>query len=243
MKKVLIIIPAYNEGENILKTVNDLIAVNKNVDYIVINDGSKDNTREVCLNNKLNFIDLPVNLGIGGAVQTGYLYAYNNNYDIAIQYDGDGQHNPKYIDDLINDIDGGNDLSIGSRYISKLSKFRSTKMRQVGIKFLSWLIRIIAGKKIYDPTSGFRACNKRIIKLFAFNYPIDYPEPDSVTRIIKMGYNVGEIPVEMNARQNGSSSINFIDSIYYMIKVSICIISANYVKKEVKKWALDWRFF
>lgn len=234
MKKVLIIIPAYNEGENILKTVNDLVAVNKEVDYVVINDGSIDNTRDVCINNKINFIDLPANLGIGGAVQTGYLYAYRNNYDIAIQYDGDGQHDPGYIKDLVEDINKGNDLSIGSRYISTLSEFRSTKMRQFGIKILSWLIKVVTGKKIYDPTSGYRACNRKIIKLFAYNYPIDYPEPDSVTKIIKMGYKVGEIPVKMNAREKGKSSIRLFDSIYYMIKVSICIISANYVEKEVK---------
>ena len=232
MKKVLIIIPAYNEGENILKTVTDLIAVNKNVDYVVINDGSTDNTKDVCVKNKINFIDLPANLGIGGAVQTGYLYAYNNNYDIAIQYDGDGQHDPDYIKDLIADIEKGNDLTIGSRYISDLSEFKSTKMRQLGIKILSGLIKMVTGKKIYDPTSGYRACNKKVIKLFAYNYPIDYPEPDSVTRIIKMGYSVGEIPVKMNPREKGRSSIRLVDSIYYMIKVSICIISANYVEKR-----------
>ncbi len=232
MKKVLVIIPAYNEGENILKTVSNLIEANKNIDYIVINDGSKDNTKEVCLENKINFIDLPANLGIGGAVQTGYLYAYRNNYDIAIQYDGDGQHNPEYLKDLIEDVEKGNDLTIGSRYISDLSEFKSTKMRQTGIKILSWLIKMVTGKKIYDPTSGYRACNKKIIKLFAHNYSIDYPEPDSVTKIIKMGYKVNEIPVKMNARENGHSSIRLFDSIYYMIKVSICILSANSIEKR-----------
>lgn len=232
MNKVLVIIPAYNESKNIVKTVGNLISVAKNVDYVVINDGSTDNTRDICIENNLNFIDLPVNLGIGGAVQTGYLYAYNNSYDIAIQYDGDGQHNPEYIKNLIDDINNGNDLTIGSRYISELSEFRSTKMRQCGINILSFLIKMVTGKKIYDPTSGFRACNKEIIKLFAFNYPIDYPEPDSVTRIIKDGYKVGEIPVKMNARENGKSSINFLNSIYYMIKVSICILSVNYTKRK-----------
>lgn len=232
MTKVLVIIPAYNEAKNIVKTVNDLVSVNKNVDYIVINDGSKDNTKDVCIEHKINFIDLPVNLGIGGAVQTGYLYAYNNSYDIAIQYDGDGQHNPEYIDNLIKDIESGNDLTIGSRYVQELSEFKSTKMRQFGIKILSFLIKFVTGKKVYDPTSGYRACNKKVIKLFASNYPIDYPEPDSVTRLIKFGYKVGEIPVKMNPRENGKSSINFLNSIYYMIKVSICILSVKYMKKE-----------
>lgn len=232
MKKVLVIIPAFNESKNIVKTVQNLISVNKNIDYVVINDGSIDNTKDVCIEHNINFIDLPVNLGIGGAVQTGYLYAYNNSYDIAIQYDGDGQHNPEYIKNLIDDIESGNDLTIGSRYITELSEFKSTKMRQFGINILSGLIKFVTGEKIYDPTSGFRACNKEIIRLFALNYPIDYPEPDSVTRVIKYGYKVGEIPVKMNPRENGKSSINFLNSIYYMIKVSICILSVNCMKKE-----------
>ena len=232
MSKVLVIIPAYNESKNIVKTVKSLITTNKNLDYVVINDGSIDDTKDVCIKNNINFIDLPVNLGIGGAVQTGYLYAYDNAYDIAIQYDGDGQHNPLYIDDLIKDIENGNDLTIGSRYLSELSEFKSTKMRQFGIKILSFLIKFVTKKKIYDPTSGFRACNKKIIKLFAFDYPVDYPEPDSVAKLIKAGYKIGEIPVKMNPREYGKSSINFFGSIYYIIKVSICILSVNFIKKE-----------
>ena len=222
--KVLIIIPAYNEEAIILKTVNNLKKVNNDIDYVVINDGSTDMTREVCLKNNLNLIDLPINLGIGGAVQTGYKYAFYNNYDIAIQFDGDNQHNPKYINDLITEINNGADMVIGSRYISQLSTFKSTFARQVGIKFLSSLIKIVTGQKIYDVTSGYRACNKKLIQLFASNYPTDYPEPDSTTKVIKLGYKVSEIPVEMNERENGKSSIGFIDSIYYMIKVSLCIL-------------------
>ena len=222
--KVLVIIPAYNEEAIILKTVKNLKETNNNVDYIIINDGSTDNTREVCLKNELNMIDLPINLGIGGAVQTGYKYAFYNNYDIAIQFDGDNQHNPKYITNLITEINKGADMVIGSRYVSELSKFKSSRIRQMGIKFLSLLIKIVTGKKIYDVTSGYRACNKKLIALFANNYPTDYPEPDSTTKVLKLGYKVSEIPVEMNERENGKSSINFINSIYYMIKVSLCIL-------------------
>ena len=222
--KVLVIIPAYNEEANILTTVNNLKEVNKNVDYVVINDGSIDNTKEVCFKNNINMIDLPINLGIGGAVQTGYKYAFYNNYDIAIQYDGDNQHNPKYITNLIAEINKGNNLVIGSRYVKELSEFKSSHVRQIGIKFLSSLIRIVTGKKIYDVTSGYRACDKELIKLFASNYPTDYPEPDSTTKVLKLGYKVSEIPVEMNEREKGKSSIGFIDSIYYMIKVSLCIL-------------------
>jgi len=222
--KVIVIIPCYNEEDNILKTVKNLQEANKNVDYIVINDGSIDNTREICIENNINMIDLPINLGIGGAVQTGYKYAFYNDYDVAIQLDGDNQHNPKYIGNLIDEINKGNDMVIGSRYVTILSTFKSTAIRQMGIKFLSFLIKMVTGRKIYDVTSGYRACNKKLIKLFANNYPTDYPEPDSTTKVLKLGYKVSEIPVEMNERENGKSSIGFIDSIYYMIKVSLCIL-------------------
>lgn len=222
--KILVIIPAYNESKNIVKTVNKLREANKNIDYIVVNDGSTDQTISVLKNNKMNYLDLPINLGIGGAMQTGYLYAFKNNYDIAIQFDGDGQHNPNYISKMVDELNNGYDMVIGSRYIEELSKFKSTKMRRLGIRFLSKLIKLVSGKKIYDPTSGYRCVNKKIIELFANDYPIDYPEPDSVTKIIRLGYKVKEIPVEMEERENGKSSIGFFDSIYYMIKVSICII-------------------
>ena len=228
--KVLVIIPAYNEEAIILKTVKNLKETNKDIDYVIINDGSTDNTKEVCLKNNLNMIDLPMNLGIGGAVQTGYKYAFYNDYDIAIQFDGDNQHNPKYITNLVSEINKGNNLVIGSRYVKELSEFKSSRVRQIGIKFLSFLIKIVTGKKIYDVTSGYRACDKELIKLFANNYPTDYPEPDSTTKVLKLGYKVSEIPVEMNEREKGKSSIGFIDSIYYMIKVSLCILmqSKNY---------------
>lgn len=233
--KVLVVIPAYNEEKNILKTVNNIMNTKikgVTLDYVVINDCSRDNTKQVLIDNKINFIDLPFNLGIGGAVQTGYKYAYYNNYDIAIQFDGDGQHDAAYLKDLIDEIKKGNDIVIGSRFVSELSTFKSTKLRRIGINFLSWLIEFVTSKKIYDPTSGFRAINKNVIKLFANNYPIDYPEPDTIVTVIKKGYNVSEIPVKMNKRENGKSSINPIKSVYYMIKVSLAIIiAATSVKK------------
>lgn len=233
--KVLVIIPAYNEEKNILKAVNEIkkIDLKKDyIDYVVINDGSKDNTKKVCKENNISVINLPFNLGIGGAVQTGYKYALYNDYDIAVQFDGDCQHDSSYIKDLVSEIKNGNDLVIGSRFIKNLSKFKSTKMRRVGIKFLSLLIKIFTGKKIYDPTSGFRACNKKVIKMFALNYPNDYPEPDTIVSVIKKGYKVSEIPVMMNERKNGKSSISFLNSIYYMIKVSLAIIISAYSTKK-----------
>lgn len=238
MKSVLIIIPAYNEEKSILNVVSNIKKVKTNnylIDYIIINDGSSDNTKKVCLDNKLNFIDLPSNLGIGGAVQTGYKYAYYKNYDIAIQIDGDNQHNPSYITNLCDEINNGYDLVIGSRFVENLSKFKSSFLRRVGINFLSNLIKICTGVKIYDVTSGFRACNKDIIEYFANNYPIDYPEPDSLVQVLKQNKKVKEIPVEMNERKTGKSSIRGLKSIYYMIKVSFAIIISNITAKKGNK--------
>ena len=236
--KVLMIIPAYNEEESIINTVKSLKKMDFKkfvLDYVVINDGSSDNTRDVCLVNNLNFIDLPINLGIGGAVQTGYKYAFINDYDIAIQFDGDGQHDAKYISHLVEEIKKGADIAIGSRYIAELSKFKSTAIRRVGIKFLSFLIKLCTGKKIYDPTSGFRASNQEIIRMFAEEYPTDFPEPDTIVTVIKNGYNVSEIPVEMNERSAGKSSISGpFKSVFYMIKVSISIIISSTTRRRKK---------
>jgi len=235
--KVLMIIPAYNESKSIVNTVNSIknTKLKKDtLDYVVINDGSKDNTKQVCTENNINFIDLPMNLGIGGAVQTGYKYALYNDYDIAIQFDGDGQHDASYIEALVDEIKKGNDIAIGSRFVAELSEFKSSAVRRVGINFLSRLIKFCTKKRIYDPTSGFRACNKTIIEEFANEYPTDYPEPDTIVSIIKKGYKVSEIPVKMNERKEGTSSLNanIFKPMYYMIKVSLAIIIASLSTKK-----------
>lgn len=226
--KVLIIIPAYNEELNIENTINKLMKYNNDaknkVDYIIINDGSTDKTREICEKNNYNVINLIYNLGIGGAVQTGYKYAFANNYDIAIQFDGDGQHDEKYIKNLVEEIKKGSNFVVGSRFISNLSKFKSSGTRRFGIKVLSLLIKICTGRKICDPTSGFRAADKDVIKLFASHYPMEYPEPESTTMLIKRGLKVGEIPVEMHEREFGKSSIRPLKSVYYMFSVCLSII-------------------
>ena len=226
--KTLIIIPAYNEELNIENTINKLKKYNdiskSPVDYIIINDGSTDKTKEICKKNNYNVINLIHNLGIGGAVQTGYKYALENNYDIAIQFDGDGQHDEKYIKELVEEIGKGANFVIGSRFIGNLSKFKSSGTRRLGIKILSLLIKICSGEKIYDPTSGFRAADKKVIKLFASHYPTEYPEPESTTELIKRGLNVKEIPVEMHEREFGESSIKPLKSIYYMFSVCLSII-------------------
>ena len=230
--KILIIIPAYNEQDNILKTYKTIIEYNKknktNYQVIVINDGSKDKTREILKDNKIPHINLIHNLGIGGAMQTGYKYAYENDYDIAIQYDGDGQHDVRYVKDLINEIESGCDMVIGSRFVEQKSEFKSTAARRLGINIISIFIKLFTKKKIYDTTSGFRACNKKIINRFSQFYPTEYPEPISTVELLKLGYKISEIPVEMKEREAGKSSIHAWKNVYYMINVILSIIIVSF---------------
>lgn len=222
--KTLVIIPAYNEEESIEKVVNSVYSENiDNCDVLVVNDGSKDKTVQKVRNTKAILIDLPNNLGIGGAVQTGYLYAKKNDYDIAIQLDGDGQHNPRYISELIDEIKKENDLVIGSRFVGE-KDYKQTKLRMFGINLISFTIKFMTDTKIYDTTSGFRAANKNIIEEFADSYPYDYPEPITNMEIIKKGYKVKEIPVRMKQREAGKSSISAFKSISYMFKVILSIL-------------------
>ncbi|MGN1327519.1 MAG: glycosyltransferase family 2 protein, partial [Clostridia bacterium] len=222
--KTLVIIPAYNEAESIKKVVNSVYEQKiENCDVIVINDGSKDNTYEEAKKTKSIVIDSPNNLGIGGAVQTGYLYAKENDYDIAIQLDGDGQHNPKYLRKLIEEVENGNDLVIGSRFIEK-TDYDQTFFRMLGINVISFTIKLMTGRKIYDTTSGFRASSRNAIDEFVKLYPYDYPEPCTNMRMIKKGYKVKEIPVEMRKRETGVSSISPIKAVSYMFKVTLSIL-------------------
>ena len=225
MKK-LVIIPAYNEAGNIEKTVRDVMEHAPDFDYVIVNDCSTDNTLEVCRENGFHVMSLPVNLGIGGGVQTGYLYALRNGYDIAVQFDGDGQHDAAYLNDMARKLTEENlDMVIGSRYITR-EGFQSSGLRRMGIRYFTGLIRLFTGKKITDPTSGMRMVNRRVIALFAEDYPKDYPEPESVTAILKRGMRVEEIPVLMRERENGVSSISMKKSVYYMVKVSLAILMA-----------------
>ena len=223
--KILLIIPAYNEEDNILKTCQKIQKLDKNLDFIVINDGSKDNTLRILKDNNIPHINLIHNLGIGGAVQTGYKYALEHNYDIAVQFDGDGQHDVRYVEKLIKPIlKGEADFTIGSRFIEELSTFKSSRARRIGINIISFFIKLFTRKKIYDTTSGFRAVNKDIIKLFAEYYPIEYPEPVSTTELLKLGKRVKEVSVEMNEREGGVSSIRAWKNAYYMFNVILSII-------------------
>lgn len=223
MKK-LIIIPAYNEESNIEKTVVSIQENAKDFDYVIINDCSIDRTRKICEENGYNVVNLPINLGIGGAVQTGYKYALSHGYDVAVQVDGDGQHDPDFLSDMANHlVEHQLDMVIGSRFIEK-EGFQSSKLRRVGIVFFSKLIMLLTGTKITDPTSGLRMVSRNVMALFAADYPRDYPEPESVVAVLKRGFKVEEMPVVMKEREGGVSSISLKKSVYYMIKVTLAIL-------------------
>ena len=225
MKK-LIIIPAYNEEDAIAHTVARIREKALDFDYVIINDCSTDRTLAICRENGFHVVNLPINLGIGGAVQTGYRYALENGYDIAVQMDGDGQHDAAYLGEMARVLEEEKlNMVIGSRFIEK-EGFQSSAARRLGIGYFSWLIKLVTGVRITDPTSGMRMADREVIGLFAGDYPKDYPEPESVVTILKMGRRVREIPVQMRAREGGVSSISSMKAVYYMVKVSIAVLIA-----------------
>lgn len=222
--KILIIIPAYNEAENIQNIINSINELGSYVDYLVVNDCSKDSTEELLQKTGANYMSNPVNLGIGGTVQGGYVYALRNGYDIAVQVDGDGQHDIQYLKKMVEPIEKGEaDIVIGSRFIERQG-FQSSAGRRFGINFLSGLIRFCTGIRVRDVTSGFRAVNRKFIKIYANSYPQDYPEPEAIVAGVMQGGRIKEVPVIMRERAGGTSSINIWRSVYYMIKVSLAII-------------------
>ena len=227
MKDKLVIIPAFNEAGCIVNTVNDIIENAPEFDYVVINDCSRDDTYKLCLEHGFNVVNLPINSGIGAAVQTGYLYAKRYGYKYAIQVDGDGQHDAAFLGTMARYMEEhGTGMLIGSRYIEKQG-FQSSGLRRFGIKYFTVLIKILTGKRITDPTSGMRMVGRDIIEYFAEEYPKDYPEPETAVTIVKKGWSVEEIPVVMKERQAGTSSISPKRSVYYMIKVSLaCVMAA-----------------
>ncbi|MDE7247883.1 MAG: glycosyltransferase family 2 protein [Lachnospiraceae bacterium] len=222
--KILVIIPAYNEADNIVNVVKDMMAQAPQYDYLVVNDGSTDKTLAICEQENFRYLDLSINMGIGGAVQAGYIYAYKNNYDIAVQMDGDGQHDVAYLEKLLEPITANEaDVVIGSRFLKK-EGFQTSASRRTGINILSALILITTGKRIKDVTSGYRAVNRMFIEIYSKDYPTDYPEPEAIVSAIMHLGRVREVPVQMRAREGGVSSITLKKSIYYMIKVTLAIL-------------------
>ena len=222
--KILIIIPCYNEEENLERVVARLKKEAPQVDFLIVNDCSTDSSAAICKANGWRFLDLPTNLGIGGGVQSGYQYAAANDYDITVQMDGDGQHDPAYLDAVLAPVIAGElDMAIGSRFITK-EGFQTSFMRRLGIRIISATIRLLCGARVLDVTSGFRACNKALTAFYARQYAQDYPEPEAIVSAVLNGYRVGEVPVVMQERMGGVSSINLLRSVYYMIKVPLALL-------------------
>lgn len=227
-KELLIVIPAYNEEENIENVVNYITTNYGQYDYIVVNDGSKDKTGEICRQNGYELIDLPINLGLAGAFQTGLKYAYEKGYHYAIQFDADGQHRPEFIQAMLDRVKEGYDIVIGSRFLTQ-KKGRS--LRMVGSKMITVAIKLTTGVRVSDPTSGMRLFSRDMIREFAQN--LNYgPEPDTISYLLKNGAKISEVQVKMEERQFGESYLNFMGSAKYMLKMMISILFVQNFRKR-----------
>lgn len=234
MGKVLVLIPAYNEEENIRNVIKDLRDNAPDFDYVVINDSSNDSTMQICRQENYPYLNMPINSGIGTVVQTGYKYALKLGYTIAVQFDGDGQHDARYLDELIAPIERKQaDFVIGSRFIER-EGFQTSWSRRIGINIFRMLIYLLTGQRVTDATSGFRAAGREAIEFLSEHYATDYPEPESVVSLIRNDFNLTEVAVTMRERLGGKSSINITRSIYYMFKVIIAII-ISWIKPKIKR--------
>lgn len=230
-KKILIIIPAYNESKTIGSVIDNVRKYVSSADIVVVNDGSSDDTRQISERKGVFVLNLPYNLGIGGAVQTGYKFAAERGYEIAVQVDADGQHPPEGIPALIEAVQNDEaDMVIGSRYIENEDRDPSL-VRGLGKSLLSSVVSFLAGQTITDSSSGFRAMNRRVVHVLAGMYPRDYPEPESVVLLTREKFRVKEIPVRMNRRMVGESSITLSKGIYYVIKVIVATVIDMFEKR------------
>jgi glycosyltransferase involved in cell wall biosynthesis len=222
---MLVIVPALNEERSIAGVVRSIREAVPAADVCVVDDGSTDRTAAVAADLGAIVLRIAVNLGIGGAVQAGYLWARDHGYDVAAQIDGDGQHDPSNLVAALERIAGGADLVIGSRFlVQEVHGFRSTPLRRAGIRYLSAFLRLRCGAQVTDPTSGFRVAGRRAIELFARRYPSDYPEPEAIALAVRSGLVVEEIAVQMQGRAHGRSSIDALRTLYYLVKVSLGLV-------------------
>ncbi len=222
--RILVIVPAFDEARNLPAVAADLRASGEPIDVCVVDDGSSDGTAGIAAALGFEVLRLPVNLGIGGAVQTGYLWARERGYDVAVQFDGDGQHDASSLGSILTPIRRGEaDLVVGSRFLAQ-GGFRSTALRRAGIRYLSWFVRLRCGARVTDPTSGFRAAGRRAIALFAQGYPSDYPEPEAIALAWRNGLRIAEVPASMRDRAHGASSITALRALYYLVKVSTALL-------------------
>ena len=229
-KKILIIIPAYNEEESIVPVITVLQRDYPQFDYVIINDGSSDRTEQICREHDFHLVSQPINLGLAGAFQTGMKYALKNGYDAALQFDADGQHLPQYIQPMLDKLSEGYDIVIGSRFVSEKKPFT---LRMLGNHLISFAIRMTTGKKINDPTSGMRMYNRRMIREFAtqINHT---PEPDTISYLMRRGAKVGEVQVEMRERVAGTSYLNLPRSIGYMLQMAVSILVVQWFRGGTK---------
>ncbi len=231
-KKILIIVPAYNEEKSLASVLNSIKEEAPYADIVVINDGSRDATADVARASGVNVVSVPYNLGIGGAVQTGLIFAQRNGYEVAIQLDADGQHKAEELEKLLAPLKNDEaDLVLGSRFLEK-TNYNSTFMRKLGNRIFSTLIALVTKQYFTDSTSGFRAFNRRAINFLAEHYPTEFPEPESLVILKKHGFRVKEVTVEMNERQAGESSVTRFKAIYFMLSISIAIL-IDWIKKPV----------
>ena len=233
--KMLAIVPAHNEQGTVASVVGAIRAQLPNAAVVVVDDGSLDHTAQIARHAGAMVLSLPVNLGMGGAMQTGYAYAARQGYDVAIQIDGDGQHDPSQAGALIDVVRSGRaDMAIGSRYLAQRRK-GSSFLRRLGNAFLARYLSLVTRSRITDPTSGFRAVNRRVIEFYACEYPTDYPEPEAIAVLWRNGFRVVEVPVTMRERQGGRSSIDALRACYYMIKVPLAIAVGLLRRREIDR--------
>ncbi|MBU3759978.1 MAG: glycosyltransferase family 2 protein [Candidatus Omnitrophica bacterium] len=232
-KKTLIIVPALNESKAIGSLIAEISRFHPLQHVLVIDDGSQDNTAQEAQKAGAQVVRLPFNLGIGGAVQTGFRYARDHDYDAAVQIDGDAQHDPSFLLCVLTPVLKGElDLCIGSRFLTPEPGFKSTMARRLGIRFFSVLLSALTQVPLTDPTSGFRASSRRLIECFADYYPVDFPEPEAIQTARRLGAKIGEVPVTMRSRRGGESSIRMFKTLYYMIKVTLAILIDTLKKRK-----------
>jgi glycosyltransferase involved in cell wall biosynthesis len=227
------IVPAFNEEASVTRVIDELRAFDPELEIVVVDDGSTDRTTEVARNRGAHVVRLPFNLGIGGAVQTGFRYAWEHGFDVAVRVDGDGQHDPGELGAVLEPVLAGEvDVAVGSRFIGGAG-YRSSRPRRIGIRLLAACVSALTRQRITDPTSGFQAANRLGIRLFAADYPHDYPEAEATVMVFKHRLRLKEVPVAMRARERGRSSITTLRSVYYMVKVLLAIFVALFRRNAV----------
>jgi glycosyltransferase involved in cell wall biosynthesis len=229
------IVPALNEEHTVGRVIDEVRAFDPGLDVVVVDDGSVDGTTRVARARGARVLRLPFNLGIGGAVQTGFRYAFENDYDIAVRVDGDGQHDPTQLARVLEPVLRGDaDIAVGSRFaVEDAAGYRSSRSRRIGIRLLAWVVSRIVGQRVTDPTSGFQVLNRRGIELFAHDYPHDYPEVEAMVMVFRHRLRLFEVPVKMRERGGGRSSITALRSVYYMVKVLLAIFVGMFRRNVV----------